>query len=158
VEKTARAAFVFLALASLANSFQSRLANRIDGYFDALANASFGNVYSDDGAGDGSITALGKVLESGPTVLPLPVVKAIVDLKSSALSALIDRLDSTRATRISFKGKPVPLGYLALDILTKIVRETDSIFIKNCADDGLGACIEPGSTFDRMHQCKRWLP
>jgi hypothetical protein len=41
----------------------------------------------------------------------------------------------------------VKLGHVALDILTHIIAKTNRIFVPNCADDGLGACIQRGFYF-----------
>jgi len=110
---------------------------------DALTRAQFGTVYTSDGAGDGTVTQKGQLIESGPNIKPDATVKAIVDLKSSAIPLLISHLDDVPATRTLFDGKPAPLGYLALDILTNIIAEPNPVFIPNCADDGFGACIDP---------------
>jgi len=100
---------------------------------DSLLNADFGRVYTDDGAGDGTI------MET-----PDPRVKAVVDLRSAVIPILIAHLDDTRPTRTRFQGKPVPLGHVALDILTHVISDTKTVFVQDCADDGLGACINPG--------------
>jgi hypothetical protein len=135
-------AFVFLALAVNAYAFQAKPSTgQIESYFDVLAKTDFGNIYADDGAGDGSATQCGDVIESGPMVKPKQPVKTIVDLGAGAIPILIDHLDDARATSIVFAGRPVRLGHLALDILTHIIVNTDSIFISDCVDDGLGACI-----------------
>src|SRR5215831_4349476 len=108
----------------------------------ALADVDFGDVYSADGAGDGTLTYKGEILQStGANLKPDARVKAVVDLGASAVPFLIAHLDDTRPTRTMFEGKPTPLGHMALDILTHIIKRTDVVFVKDCDQDGLGACI-----------------
>jgi hypothetical protein len=118
-----------------------------DAALKVLVDADFGTVYADDGAGDGTVTYKGELIGSGPNVKPDPRVKAVVDLKSAAIPLLITHLDDPRPTRIRFQGKPVPLGHVALDILTHVIGETNTVFVQDCADDGLGACIQPAYYF-----------
>jgi len=113
----------------------------------ALIEVNFGVIYVDDGTGDGNVTYKGQILGSGPNVKPDDRVKAVVNLRSTAVPLLIEHLDDTRPKKNLFKGKPTPLGYVALDILTHIIEPTDTIFILDCADDGLGACFQPGYYF-----------
>jgi hypothetical protein len=114
----------------------------------ALADVDFGDVYSADGAGDGTLTYQGEILKSiGANLKPDARVKAIVDLKASAVPLLIAHLDDTRPTRTMFEGKPTPLGHMALDILTHVINRTDAVFVKDCNRDGLGACIHSGYYF-----------
>ena len=111
----------------------------------ALADVDFGDVYSADGAGDGTLTYQGEISIS--TVKPDARVKAIVDLRASAIPLLIAHLDDTRPTRTMFENKPTPLGHMALDILTHIIKRTDVVFVRDCDQDGLGACIHTGYYF-----------
>lgn len=113
----------------------------------ALIEANFGVIYVDDGTADGSVTYKGQILGSGPNVKPDDLVKAVVNLRSTAIPLLIEHLDDTRPTKTLFKAKPTPLGHVALDILTHIIEPTSTIFILDCADDGLGACFQPGYYF-----------
>ena len=114
----------------------------------ALADADFGDVYSPDGAGDGTLTYQGEILKStGANLKPDDRVKAIVDLRASAIPLLIAHLDDTRPTRTMFEGKPIPLGHMALDILTHVIKQTDVVFVRDCDQDGLGACIHTGYYF-----------
>jgi len=122
-------------------------AQQIEAYFDALAKTPFGNIYADDGAGDGTVTQSGELVDSGPLVRPVQAVRAIVDLRAGAIPILVAHLDDERATTIVFAGKLVRLGHLALDILTHIVGRTNRVFVSHCADDGLGACIQRGFYF-----------
>lgn len=118
-----------------------------DKLLSALSSVDFGTVYADDGAGDGTVTQKGLVIESGPNLKPDARVKALVDLRQSAIPLLIAHLDDRRPTRILFHGRPTPLGHVALDILSHVVKPTNRLFILDCADDGLGACFQPGYYF-----------
>jgi hypothetical protein len=113
----------------------------------ALSDIDFGVVYVDDGAADGTVTEKGQLIGSGPNLRPDARVKAVVDLRQSAVPLLIEHLDDRRPTRILFNGRPTPLGHVALDILGHVVKPTKQIFIPGCADDGLGACFQPGYYF-----------
>jgi hypothetical protein len=114
----------------------------------ALADVDFGDVYSADGAGDGTLTYQGEILKStGANLKPDTRVKAIVDLRASVVPLLIAHLDDTRPTRTMFEGKPTPLGHMALDILTHVIKQTDVVFVRDCSRDGLGACIHTGYYF-----------
>jgi len=113
----------------------------------ALTTVDFGTVYAEDGAGDGTVTQKGQIIGSGPNLKPDARVKAVVDLGQSAIPLLIEHLDDPHPTRVLFNGRPTPLGHVALDILSHVVRPTSKIFIPDCADDGLGACFQPGYYF-----------
>jgi hypothetical protein len=89
----------------------------------------------------------GELIDSGRLCAALPAVRAIIDLRGAAIPILIDHLDDLRPSTVVFAGKPVPLGHLALDMLTHIVRTTNRVFVTGCADDGLGACIKSGYYF-----------
>jgi hypothetical protein len=127
-----------------------------------LASVDFGDVYSDDGAADGTITYKGELLKSvGANLKPDARVKAVVDLREAAVPLLIAHSDDTRPTQTMFKGSSVPLGHMALDILTHIITPTSTIFITDCGYDGLGACIHNGYYFrpdaplDEMERTKK---
>lgn len=122
-------------------------AREIEPLLEVLARTPFGPVYADDGAGDGTVTQSGEIIGSGPTVRPVSAVKAIVDLRGVAIPLLIDHLDDSRPTAITFESRRVPLGHVALDILMHITRSTKRIFFSDCGDDGLGACVQPGYYF-----------
>ena len=97
---------------------------------DALTLAPKLVVYGDDGAADATVT------ENPP-----PEVRAIVTLRSRSIPLLIAHLDDARPTSAKFNGNPVPVGHVCLDILTNIVS-APGILIKDCADDGLGGCVD----------------
>lgn len=113
----------------------------------ALAMIDFGNVYVEDGAADGSVTEEWRLSKSGPEAAAFAQVKTLVDLKSAAIPLLIEHLNDTRPTRTLFRGKPVLLGHVALDVLTHIIGQNKEVFDLDCADDGLGACFHPGYYF-----------
>ena len=109
---------------------------------DALASVDFGLVYAEDGAADGSITDKRTVLvNQGPKAFQ--PVQAILDLKERSIPLLIEHLDDSRPTLTRFAGKPVPVGYLGLDILMNVIGSNHKVFFTDCRDDGLGACVEP---------------
>ena len=97
---------------------------------DGLTTAPSLVVYSEDGAADATVT------ENPPRE-----VRAIVNLGSRAIPLLIAHLDDARPTSAKFNGSSVPVGHVCLDILTNIVS-APGILIKDCADDGLGACVD----------------
>lgn len=112
----------------------------------ALADVNFGEVYYDDGAADGSVTDKQWITQLAGKAA-FASVQSILDLKDRAIPLLIEHVDDQRPTRIMFNGNPVPLGHVAMDILTHIIGTNDCVFIADCADDGLGACIEPAYYF-----------
>lgn len=117
--------------------------------FFALAGIDFGSVYVEDGAADGSVTEEWRLSESGPEAKAkaFAQVKAVVNLRDSALPLLIEHLNDARPTQTQFNGKPVPLGVIALDILSRIIGPNSEVFDLDCADDGLGACFNSGYYF-----------
>jgi len=106
----------------------------------------FDTVYVNDGAADAS------VLWPNGSFKPDPTVLAIFHLRQKGLPLLIDCLHDLRVTNVVCNGaqfkepEPVPVGFVCLDILmgTTFGGITN---IKDCADDGLGACMEPGYYF-----------
>jgi len=116
-------------------------------YIDALASAPSLVVYSEDGAADATVTNVG-ANNSGAVENPIPEVRSIINLGARAIPLLIAHLNDTRLTSATFnggftRGKPirVPVGYVCLDILTHIIGDNPHIFVRNCGDDGLGACV-----------------
>ena len=113
----------------------------------ALAKVDFGNVYFEDGAADGTVTEERPFSKYNPEPKGFALVKAVVDLKATAIPLLIEHLDDARPTRTLFNGKPVPLGHIALDILTNIVGLNREVIDTDNTDDGLGAGIQIGFYF-----------
>lgn len=135
-------AFVFLTYLSVHAQAKG---NR---YIDALAAAPSLVVYSEDGAADATVTNVG-ANNSGVVENPIPEVRAIINLGARAIPLLIAHLNDTRLTSATFnggftRGTPirVPVGHVCLDILTHIIGNNPHIFIRGCADDGLGACLK----------------
>jgi hypothetical protein len=111
----------------------------------ALAAAPSLVTYSDDGAADVTVMEVGEN-DRGAVEKPIPEVSAIVKLGAKAIPLLIRHLDDTRLTSARFHGRPVPVGHVCLDILTSIII-APKVLVKDCPDDGLGACIKRGYYF-----------
>ena len=132
-----------LALSVLPLARQASGKSIISKCIDALTTAPSLVVYSADGAADATVT------ENPP-----PQVKAIVNLGPKAIPLLIAHLNDTRPTAARFQyyiGRkeqdiPVPVGHVCLDILTYIIK-APKVLREDCADDGLGACVERGYYF-----------
>ncbi|HZS44678.1 MAG TPA: hypothetical protein VFC63_06210 [Blastocatellia bacterium] len=128
------------------NSAQQRKATskRNGNYIESLlAVKDLSSVYADDGAGDGTL------MEN-----PILEIKRIVGLRAAAIPLLIEHLDDERLTTARFSGgfntknpTRVTLGFVCLDILMGIVEHTPKIFVRDCADDGMGACVNDGYYF-----------
>jgi hypothetical protein len=107
----------------------------------------FQHLYKEDGAADGSITALDKDGKlAGQPIEPDPRVATVVENGDAALPALIDCLSDVRPTQFVFEKMQVPLGFVCLDILLAVTRPK-FFAMPNCSDDGLGACIKPSYYF-----------
>lgn len=110
-------------------------------YIDALVAAKDLRVtYVSDGVSDASVLSF-----------PVPEVRDVLTLGSDAVPLLIEHLDDTRLTAAIFNGheegnKPVSVGHVCLDILIGSV-DAPVAEIEDCADDGLGACVEEGFYF-----------
>jgi hypothetical protein len=86
--------------------------------------------YGEDGARDASVLGLYNIDKNGMTNAPVKEVADIVALREAAVPLLIEHLDDTRPTSATFHGGylpdsaprvKVPVGYICLDILLKIV-------------------------------------
>src|SRR6202012_1959918 len=86
---------------------------------DALTTYSFGDVYSEDLTNTNSITYAGKNVSDNPGdgVIPARQVRAIADLEQAAIPLLISHLTDQRPTLAMYHQQPVPVAYLALDLL-----------------------------------------
>ena len=106
-------------------------------------------VYVEDGAGDGTLTQHPEAQEA---------VKAILACPKSAAAVLVKHLDNRMITHVLAEtaskqpgtGDPgsitrrVVLGVLALDLLLQMfVEPSSTVYIADCADDGIGACVQP---------------
>lgn len=111
---------------------------------DGLATAEdLKCTYHDDGSGNAS------VLQN-----PVPEVLALLKLRSGLIPLLIEHLDDVRQTAARYDGGrfrsdplKVAVGYVCLDILTRVARTNNGIVRADCADDGLMACVQQGYRF-----------
>ena len=126
-------------------------------YIDPLITVKdFGMHYYEDGAADASVLFPEGVNYPRPAE---PVI-ALVRLRGKVLSLLIDCLNDGRITSIRFDGNRrtssmnVPVGYVCLDILMNTTRGKP-VSDPECADDGLGACMNFGFYFrpDDYYEC-----
>jgi hypothetical protein len=122
---------------------QTTLSSKADylKYVDPLLTVKdFGTAYSADGAADATVLF-------PPDDKPRDAVLVLVRLGRRSIPLLIDCLSDQRVTTVRFRGstvaKPinVPLGYVCLDILMGTTKSR-AVNSQDCADDGLGACIE----------------
>jgi hypothetical protein len=137
------------ALLVYASYGQQRLSepSEYEGHIQPLLGVSdFGTHYYEDGAADASVVFPHDYKRPAQPVIDL------VHLRSAGYRILIDCLTDRRVTTMRFDGnritKPmsVPLGYVCLDILLQITKGKP-VWEPECADDGLGACVEVGFYF-----------
>jgi hypothetical protein len=136
------------------NAPSNRLAHPDVVIEELVSTRDFGVIYIADGAGDGT------VLNEKPSA----AVKNIVKLRGAAIPVLIRHLDDMRLTSAKYKGGvywdnpiPVPVGYLCLDILSQIVRDSKRLFVqgrRDCDFDGIGACFQSRYYFDPFNYIK----
>ncbi len=102
-------------------------------------------MYSDDISVANSITYSGKKLAGGDAgVVPVPQVRAIADLAQAAIPLLISHLTDQRPTQAKYRQQPVPLAYLALDLLLHMTDMNDErVVVPGCEQHGLGDCMQP---------------
>jgi hypothetical protein len=137
------AALLFPFLANPTSASPQKLATAADyhRYIDPLLQVNnLGTDYFEDGAADATV-----IFPSGD--LPrAPPVAELVHLGTKSLPLLIDCLSDGRLTKIQFEGNAitrkmnVPIGYVCLDILMNVVPGKPASE-PDCADDGLGACM-----------------
>jgi hypothetical protein len=137
---------IALLVLAYGRSVQAGLNPASDKYIDALASAPNLPRYSADGAADVSVTSYD--MNDPKTVEHhIQAVLDIVNLGQKAIPMLIAHLDDMRPTSATFYSEGykrvvnVPVGYVCLDLLTNIVKDTPRIFVEPCTDDGLGACV-----------------
>ena len=133
-------------------------------YIDPLLQVKdFGIHYYDDGAADA--TVLFPQSEANPWQRPRDPVIALIRLGPKSFPLLIDCLGDGRLTNVEFDGNTttnrmkVPVGYVCLDILMGSTRGRP-MSEPDCADDGLGACMNYGYYFrpdDYYHCVERLL-
>ncbi len=119
-----------------------------------LAVNDFGVSYTEDGAADATA-----FFPSDKK--PRELVLALVHLGQKSVPLLIDCLTDTRVTAIQFGGntisKPmkVPLGYVCFGHLMGTTKSTQ-VHAKDCADDGLGACVNESFYFRPDDYSRCW--
>lgn len=127
-----------------------------------IAVQDYGTHYIEDGAADASIVHPESPEPPYGYREPAPAVVDLIRLGAHGLPALIDCLSDGRRTKMRFDGNAttsamdVPVGYVCLDILMSEVRG-QPVSDPDCADDGLGACINDGYYFrpDDYYDCIR---
>lgn len=127
-------------------------------YIDPLLEVKDFGGYFDDAAADASILFPGN--STHPSDRPNDPAVALVRLGEKGTPLLIDCLSDGRVTNIRFGGnyitKPmsVPVGYVCLDILMG-TTSSKSLAEHDCADDGLGACMNSDFYFrpDDYYDC-----
>lgn len=151
MRNTTRFGFIFFLIGIFVAMGNEVPAHGNDDLITALVNARLGTNYSDGGAADATVTALATSDTSRQTASA--EVRAIFDLGPRCIPLLIAHLDDQRLTKTRFYGGEfrnapiqVPLSHICLDIL---LHATDSraVYVKDCADDGLGACVRQGYYF-----------
>ncbi len=121
-------------------------ATRNEALIDALRTYPFGEVYSEDISTNNSITYSGKAISENPGdgVIPPPQVRAIAELGQAAIPLLISHLTDQRPTLALYRQQPVPVAYLALDLLLHMTDMNDErVVVPGCEQHGLGDCMQP---------------
>jgi len=116
---------------------------------DALTSYPFGAVYSEDINQPNSITYAGKKSsEDSDRVIPASPVRNIADLGQAAIPLLISHLTDQRPAQATYHDQPVPLAYLALDMLLHMTDVNDErVAVPGCEQHGLGDCMQPDFYF-----------
>lgn len=113
---------------------------------DALQTYPFGEIYSEDISVNNSITYSGKPVSENPGdgVIPPPQLRAIAELGQNAIPLLISHLADQRPTLALYRQQPVPVAYLALDLLLHMTDMNDErVVVPGCEQHGLGDCMQP---------------
>jgi hypothetical protein len=141
---------------------QPRLASIADyhRYIDPLlAVKDFKTSYVEDGAADA--TVLFPESPDHPYGRPAGPVIALVRLREKSIPLLIDCLSDGRITSMHFDGNlmtqpmNVPAGYVCLDILMGVIRDSAVDDPDDCGD-GFGACIHTGFYFRPDDYTRCW--
>ncbi len=124
-------------------------ATKNEALIDALRTYPFGEIYSEDITTANSITYAGKKLSEGDAgVVPVLPVRAIADLGQAAIPLLISHLTDQRPTLAEYRQQPVPVAYLALDLLLHMTDMNDErVVVPGCEQHGLGDCMQPDFYF-----------
>jgi hypothetical protein len=121
-------------------------ASKNEALIDALRTYPFGEMYSEDISNTNSITYSGKPVSENPGdgVVPPQQLKAIADLGQAAIPLLISHLTDQRPTLALYRQQPVPVAYLALDLLLHMTDMNDErVIVPGCEQHGLGDCMQP---------------
>lgn len=112
---------------------------------DALAAYPFGAVYTEDVNTPSSITFSGKVIDENYGVVPAAPVLQIFNLgRKVAVPLLIAHLTDQRPSHATYHDQPVPVAYLALDMLLNLSDMNDErVVVPACEQRGLGDCMQP---------------
>jgi hypothetical protein len=112
---------------------------------DALAAYPFGAVYSEDINQPNSITFAGKPIDDNYGVIPAAPVLQIFNLgQKVAIPLLIAHLTDQRPSQATYHDQPVPVAYLALDMLLSLTDVNDErAVVPGCEQNGLGDCMQP---------------
>jgi hypothetical protein len=112
---------------------------------DALTSYPFGEVYFEDITAANSITHFGKKLsETDEGVVPAPPVRGIAELGTAAIPLLISHLADQRPSQALYRQQPVPVAYLALDLLLHMTDMNDErVVVPGCEQHGLTDCMQP---------------
>lgn len=148
-----------------ASATQPKLASAADyhRYIDTFLDVKdFGTNYFEDGAADATVLFPEDTHAPYGQLRPAEPIVALLRLREKAFPLLIDCLSDARITRIHFDGNNmttsmnVPLGYVCLDILMNFAAGKP-VSDRNCADDGLGACMNNGFYFrpDDYYGCSK---
>jgi len=123
---------------------------KLEGMMDALMAYPFGQVYSEDINAPNSITHVGKkVADDADDVIPAPPVQQIYNLgQQVAIPLLISHLTDQRPSQAKYHDQPVPVAYLALDLLLHLTDMNDErVVVPGCEQHGLGDCMQPDFYF-----------
>jgi len=127
---------------------QNTAATKNEALVDALVSFPFGEIYTDDIMATNSITYCCKMVDDNNGVIPAPPVKAIAELGQPAIPLLIGHLSDQRSTKAQYRHQPVPLAYLALDMLLHMTDMNDErVIVPGCEQHGLGDCMQPDFYF-----------
>jgi hypothetical protein len=154
--------FLALIIPAAASPKQPRLATTADyhRHIDPLLSVKdFRTRYVEDGAADDTVLFPGGDTDH-PFPRPADPVIALVQLGAKSTPLLIDCLTDGRMTSVRFNGAMtqltnVPVGYICLDMLMDTTRY-NSVQDLDCADDGLGACMNPDFYFRPDDYTRCW--
>jgi hypothetical protein len=124
-------------------------------YIDSILSVrDFATRYAEDGAADATVLFPSDNKPRDP-------ILALVRIGPKSVPLLIDCLADGRTTSVRFGGSTVskamnvPLGYVCLDILIGTIKAVP-VHVADCADDGLGACVNSGFYFRPDDYSRCW--